>query len=675
MEIYNPKRRHLDKIRVIQICMAFSMLFNMDAISANEITPFKLTGFQGYLEAPYSSDEQSLWSGRLQTSEKTRTLTEGKVYFFTKSYVYHPKLLHIDLGLGTSYVQEELDFNTGSTSQSDSPYSIDARLLLLGGKPYPITLFYNRKSQVYGSSLEQFESTYSSKGFNISLHKSLTPVEMHIEGSRSKSEGTGFDYRYDDTVDLYSFRSNIPNGKLGNHQLTYHNKSVVSTTGALNAPVKESTLKSESTRFSSRLTFGERREIQLNNRISYFSQDAVRSLNDFRFSPGLQWQHSQELRSYYRLNYLDSEQNLIDTNNRKFSAGFQQSSPAGSGYGAEIHRTTNRTTGSDFSSYGLSGHVNKSYQLSFGQLTLSAGAGYDISDQAVSTNPQVIGESVNLLGITPTQLSKEHILPSSIRVFEVFPGGTEQERSVGTGTTCTAGSDILLVSIGTHIELVNCNGVAGISVTTKVDYEYDAGGTVGYASSSYNYQANLNLFRYYRVYVRYLDKNHSLRSGFTTLPREEVAFSQAGVQVDYPLNGGINVGSEIIYEHQDGTFTSFNRRVFKLYAQAAVFRGSLMLSRDQIKQNYIGLQQDSDLVRNRLHFNARPWHSTSLSLEISDERDTGGIVSRRSKYQKLSVEWRLRRLNLKAEARRAKDEYGISGRDHSQILVTLRRDF
>lgn len=674
MERKRHNRRSLHKIRTIQLILVLSLFINLHTY-ANDIAAFKLTGFRGYLEIPYSSDTQTLWHSGSQLSDKTRTITEGTVHFFTESYVYHPKLLYIDLGLSTSYASEQFDSGTGSVSSDDSPYSIEARMLFLGAKPYPITLFFNRRNQMHGNSLDQYESNFTNKGFNLILQQPLSPVKISIDGSSSKSEGIGFDYRYDDKVDVYSFRSEISNEKYGNHQLTYNNKSVVSSSGSIYLPVQKSELKSEGSLLNSRLTFGENRKLQLNNQLAYLNQESVRPQEEFRLDPKLMWHHSKDLRSYYRLSYLDSKQKQVDTKNQSLSAGFQNTNQDGPGYGVEIHRTANNTTGSKNSSYGVSANISSSYQFSFGQLSLSASAGFDISDQKVISNPQIIGEPLSLTGVTPVRLAKEHIIRSSIRVFEVFTGGTEQERTVESGTSCAGGFDILIISIGIHTELVNCNGIAATSISVKVDYQYDSGGTVGYLSSSYNYQANLDLFDYYRIYLRHRDKNHTVRSGFATLPREEVESTMIGAQVDYPLYGTLKLGSEIIYERQRGTFTSSNRNELKLYLQMAVFRGNLILSHDQVRQNYIGLIQDTDLVRSSLHFNARPWPNTSLSLEISEEKDTGGIVSRSSKYQSLSLEWRLRLLRLKTEVRLAEDQYGLSGRDQSRILVTLRRDF
>lgn len=658
-----------------QACVALMALTcSFNAFSKEEITAFKLIDMRGYLEIPYSDDELSTRSAGTRGFEKTRTVTEEEIYFLTKSYIYHPRLLWIDLGLGLSFVQRKTDSGADRVAQDESPYRVDARFHFLSGKPYPITVFYNRENQTHGGSLERFKSSYVNKGFNLHLRSPLIPIDINLDGSSSKSEGTGFDYRYDDRVDLYSFRSRIPNGELGNHQLNFYNKEVTSSTGSLSLPVQQSVLKAENAAFNSQLVFGDQRQIQLDNSLTYQNQKSSRSLKDVRINPRLQWRHSDELRSYYRFNYLDSRQKQVDNRSRNMAAGFQHKMKTGLMYDAELHSNKNDTTGSAISNYGISASVNSSYKLSFGRLSLAAGANYDVNDRQVKTNPQIIGENLALTGTTPIQLSRDHIVPASIRVFEVFSGGTEQERSVGT-TACTAGIDMLVITIGVRTELINCNGIAGVNVQFKVDYEYDSGGTLDYTSFSHNYQAGLDLFRYYRVYIRFSDSSHAIRSGISTLPLDEVQSKLFGAQVDYPLHRIVTLGSEMTYEQQKGTFTSFDRQTLNFSARFTIWSGNLMLSHNRLAQNYIGVSQDTDRVSNRLHYSARLWNSVSFSLEFSDIKDRGGSVPRRSSYQNLAFEWNIRKLRLKAEARLAQDEYGNSSRDQARILVTLRRDF
>lgn len=674
MKMYNcsNKRRVLASQTVVAL-MAVAVSFN--AFSRDDITAFRLTGIEGHVEVRYSDDEQSTRSGGISLFGKTRTLIEEEIYLLTHSYIYHPRFLMIDLGLGPSFQQKHVDSSTGDVDENESPYNVDARLRFLEGKPYPLTLFYSRKNQAHGESLDRIESRYTRQGYNFNLRKSFIPADINIEGSRAKSEGTGFDYRYDDSVDLFNFRSTIPTGEHGNHQLNYNNREVTSRTGRLSLPVQQSVLKAESATLNSRLSFGDLRQLRLSNNISYQIQENSRSLKDLRLSPILHWQHSDDLRSYYRFNYLDNEQNQVTSQNRSMAAGFQHQMSEDLGYAAELHSNNSEITGSALTSYGTSTSVNSSHKLSFGRLGLSAGARYDVYDRVVSANPQIVGESHILTGTTPVQLSRDHSVAATIRVFEVFPGGTEQERTVGTGSGCSAGFDILLLAIGVKTEILNCNGIAGVDMQVKVDYEYDPGGTVEYATFSHNYQANLDLFRYYKVYVRFSDSNNSIRSGFSTLPLDEVQSMLFVAQVDYPLHGIVNLGSKVTHEKQNGTFTSFDRDTVNFYAQFAIWSGNLMLSHDRVQQDYIGVSQDTDMVRNRLNFRAHPWKNISISLELSDEEDTGGSVPRRSSFQNLAFDWSIRKLKLRAEARFAQDEYGFSERDHSKILLTLRRDF
>ncbi|MDH3948472.1 MAG: hypothetical protein OEU74_05885, partial [Gammaproteobacteria bacterium] len=273
------------------------------------------------------------------------------------------------------------------------------------------------------------------------------------------------------------------------------------------------------------------------------------------------------------------------------------------------------------------------------------------------------------------RLARDNIVLTSIRVFEVLPGGTEQEQVVGIGSVCTPGVDILATAIGVITEITNCNGIAGVAVPFRVDYEFDPGGTVAYTTLSQNYQANLDLFQYYKFYVRFADSSNTIRSGTPTTPLDAYRNTLFGAQVDYPLYDIVTLGGEVTYEDQTGTRTSFDRHTANIYAQFAIWSGSLKLSQYRVLQDYIGETEDIDLVRNGLQFRARIWDSFNISLELMDEEDTGGSAPRRSSYQTLIGEWRLRKLTLKGEAKFAQDGTGLSERDYSRVLITLRRDF
>ncbi len=649
---------------------------SFSAYSADEIAAFRLTGAEGYVELRYRNNDQTTEVGDVTTSRESRIVTEQEIYVLTHSYIYHPSFLKVDLGLGPFFQQKKVDYGAGLIEEDESPWNMDARLHFLEEKPYPLNLYYIQNNSVTGESLQRFESKYTKQGVNFSLLKPVTPIPLHIEGFQARTKGGGFDYIINDATDVFTFRSTIPSGDHGNHQLDYTTREVISESGRTSLPIQKTALTADSARLDSRLFFGAQRQIQLINNIAYLDQKSTRSEEQLRITPNVTWQHSDKWRSQYSFNYLDDKQDQVTTQNRSGQGGFNYKMRQDLEFNADLHGNDTKITGSRLTSYGTAAAVNYSHTLPFGRVNLLAAARYDVNDRVVSEFVPVRGESHILIGTIPDQLARDNIVLTSIRVFEVLPGGTEQEQVVGIGSVCNpALFDILVTAIGAKTQITNCNGIAGVSVPFRVDYVFDPGGTVAYSTLTQNYQANLDLFQYYKFYAQFADSSNTIRSGAPTTPLDAYRNTLVGAQADYPLYDIVTLGADVRYEDQRGTRISYDRYTADIYTQFQIWSSSLKLSRYRVLQDYIGEIEDIDLVRHRLQFRTRIWDGFIISFELMDEEDTGGVAPRRSRFQNLIGEWRMRKLTLKGEAKFTQDRTGLSGQDHARVLISLRRDF
>lgn len=654
---------------------------SFSAYSADEITAFRMTGVEGHVELRYRNNDQTTEVGDVTTSRESRIVTEQEIYVLTHSYIYHPNFLKVDFGVGPFFQQKKVDYGTGVIREDEQPFNLNANLSFLEEKPYPLNLYYIQDNSVTGEALQRFESKYTKQGFNFSLLKPVTPIPLHVEGFQARTKGGGFDYIINEATDVFTFRSTIPSGDHGNHQLNYTTREVISESGRLSLPIQKTDLTADSARIDSRLFFGAQRQIQLINNIAYLDQESTRSQEQLRITPNVTWQHSDKLRSLYNFNYLDDKQGLdnqqeqVRTQVRSAQGGFNYKMRQDLEFNADLHGNDTEITGSRLTTYGTSAAVTYSHTLPFGRVNLSAAARYDVNDRVVSEFVPVPNEPHTLIGTIPQLLDRDNIVLTSIRVFEILPGGTEQEHGVRIGSVCTPTDDILATAIGAKTQITYCLGVAGVSVPFRVQYVFDPGGTVNYSTLTQNYQANLDLFQYYKFYARFGDSSNTIRSGTPTTPLEAFRNTLVGAQADYPLYDIVTLGADVRYEDQRGTRISYDRYTADIYAQFEIWLGSLKLSRYRVLQDYIGEIEDIDLVRHRLQYRTHIWDGFIITLELMDEEDTGGVAPRRSRFQNFFGEWRMRKLTLKGEAKFAQDRTGLSGQDHARVLISLRRDF
>ena len=644
------------------------------AYAEDEIAVIKFTDVEGHVELRYREDEQTTGQGGSSSTEK-RTTAEEEIFLLTHGYIYHPKFLNMDLGFGPLFTQSNLESSSGSVSNDSSEYNFLARLRFLEEKPYPLTLFYERDHPSVSLTLtDRFQQKSEKYGFNFQLKQPVLPFKLSIGASQHKTEGEGFDIRIDDTTEQKFVRADIPMGKDGYGQLVYNLTDVTSRSGFQSQSITSTQIKTETTSFNSRVFFGENNQINFRNDLSYVEQSNIRPFKEFRYTPELRWTHSEDLESFYRLGYLNSDQVTVETTNYNASTGFRLKLSDKTNVNADVHGEDNETTGIQSNSYGVAGTITHKKNFSFGSLSLSGGWNYDEFDRQTTMDVSVTNLQVNFIGTTAQFLSHDNIILNTIEVFRVL-NGAEIALTVGIDTTCIASIDILVRSVGSRTQVENCNGATDGDIITRIDYDYDPGGTVAYSRQVQSYQANLNLYQYSNLYVHWRESKSDIKSGTPTFPLDETTNTQVGANIDYPLNETVILGGEVVYEDENGTQISYLRKTLDSYMQARLFSGTVRFSNRRVAIDYNNTTEDVELIRQSVQFSFRPWNLFSFTADISDEEDTGGSITRRTKIRSMNADWRIRKLIMRGELRMIEEKYGTSNRDRSLIRVSVRRNF
>jgi len=661
--------RHLTRVCSVILFSATSL-----ASMAADVAPFQLTNVEGFVGLEFREDEQSrAATGTTAGSFENRRAFREELFVLTHSYVYHPNFLTMDLGGGPLFVQDMLKTSIGSNEDDNLLWNIIAQLNFLEEKPTPLTLFYNRDHPTVSLSLlDTFENQHTKYGFNFQVRQPLSPINFSLEASRNESKGDGFNLIVNDVVDQGIFRANLPMGRAGYITFAHNATQSESQTHYVSQPEQTSNVKVGNSTLDSRLFLGEKREIQLYNFLSYTERTELRELQELRYTPNLRWQHSEDLSSFYTLNYLNSKQEDVETNNLGMTAGFAQNLSEHFSLNAEMRGASSKTTGLELTTFGGGGHVDYRKPFSYGQLTLAAGLTYDNIDRVAAPVVPVRDLRYTLVGTTPQMLPHDNIIRPTITVYDLV---VEAYLPTTIGTTCGLGDIILITAIDVRTQITQCNVPAGQILRVRVDYDYNPGGSVGFTNFQQNYQASLDLFRYYNVYVRYRNNDADIYSGTPTLPLEENQVISTGAKVDYPWSDSLLMGLDIKYRQQDGSVTSYLHDSYDAYVQFEFFTSGIRLAEKRSRTDYANTAEDVDLTRHSLQFRYRPFYRFNFVAEVSDEKDVGSSNPRRSRRYSFNAEWRIRRLILSGEGRLVEETQTSTDRDRYMIRFGLRRDF
>lgn len=674
--------------RIVYIGLISINLAPITAVS-EEFSAFRLTGVEGNIAVQRVSDEQLQGQTDGAKSRNALTTTDEEISFLTHSYVYHPNLLNIDFGAGVLFTQNKAEVQPADTSTEPSAsrsdyddefYSLTARLSFLEKKPYPFMLYYDRSYPTVSASVsERFIQEHEKYGINAALNQPVLPFSMNLEVSRQSQEGRGSTQIVNNQTDIIQWRAYRNIGKTGYGQLTYYNSQYHSQNGIIDfqgdVQINERDTTSESVSLDTYFDFGARRQFNFNNLLSYYTQDNLPEREEFRWTPNLSWRHTDKTTSFYRYDYFDSKVDGTETLAQTGAVGIRSELTETVAVDGGIHGEQTKTNGFEQQARGLNGTISYTQPLSFGRLQLSAGGRYDENERkAPDTVADKKGESIRLDGLQRVALAFPHVIeePKPVVIhadparqhIELIPD-TDYEIEYPTGDRGPA-----------YIRRLGTSSLES-GETVLVDYQYRTGGDATYASLNQNYNAQLNFLDYYAVYISYSDTETELKEGLPNIAPSSTTYVRTGARVDHPfLQDDLTLGAEAIREEMEDDFSPYVRKSYDTYIEARFFIDTrLRLSSRRVMQDNQRSDQDVDLRRQTVRLTMHPFPRSSLSLEMSNEKDTGGELQRRIKEKAIVARWRIRKLLITLDGRSIVETHGSNEREHNVIMARLNREF
>ena len=139
-------------LTITLLCASYSA--GADSHQVNDIKPFGLLDVGGYIRVGYLFDDRERGTDGEGVFER-RSTWEEEVLVLTKSFIYHPGFLNMELGGGPLLVQQSFDSDTEVSNNSDTYGNIIARLNFLDLKAYPISMFFERSHPSATTSLAE----------------------------------------------------------------------------------------------------------------------------------------------------------------------------------------------------------------------------------------------------------------------------------------------------------------------------------------------------------------------------------------------------------------------------------------------------------------------------------------------------------------------------------------
>ncbi len=650
---------------------------------AQDIGPFRLTGVDGYISTRYfrgefATDQRGAGQSAGAQSHQSQSDLREEIFLMTHSYVYHPNFLTLDIGGGPI-----LQYGTFSTDQDSSQsltglYNLTGRATFLREKPYRGSLFYDHLNPTESISPGQILTQETTRyGFEFSLLDPVTPVPLHIDATRFRSQGSGADRIIDETIDRATVRASRTFGTIGTTQAQYQGTWQKSLSGSPNLPIQATSSTSHGLNVDSNFQFGANKQyeilnlVALNHQAFTLNEGTLPDRNDARVLLDARAALSKKLQTFGAYNYTFSGQGAVTSALHSATAGLNYAATGNLSTALGVRGDRSQTGALSAQSYGVDGSTRYQRPLLFGVGYASYAVRYDQrAQQSSSSRTNVLGENIVLKGTTPVSLSHPRVIPGSV----VVSNATRTQ-------SFTEGSDYTLTVVGlaTRVQrLVGGNIVD--SQELLVDYAYDTGGTFTSTELDQTLSLGWNLSRYLNLYYRHFEAWPSVTSGAPSSPLNTVRSDLFGGRTDIPLKLGIafSLGGGYEREYRQETIAPYRRDTLDVYAQndAPLFdTTTIRISAHRTRLTYDASAQDVDL----LGYDARLswWHplGIELSAEANWEQDTAGTAPRQWLSAALKAQWRFRKVTLMLEGGLTRESQGTLQRDRTLIQFQIRREF
>lgn len=518
---------HIDNVKqklYILLLLTFCSSVTAKSQSANPPTGFwKLYSYAGEARMRGIYRKQLRIGNLFEEQQESKLFSTG-LLVRTKSYIWHPKFITIDLDGEYSPAKAEEKF-LAIPDQTENKFlqKIDARLTFLPQNKFSITSYFNY-GRLYNNreNLSSIKSTGTNWGTVLFYRPKKIPFSIGYTNWKQEEAEVLTGRRFQNKQQNLEGRASTSFGKTDRQELMVaHNEFFRKDYDKF-----EVSNKINNVNYSSLIPFGKKQKNNMNTFLSGAWQSGSEKFDRYQAIENISWQLSRQFRVATNYMYFSDQrprqslyQHKIGSNlhHQLFESlhtmiGYEYDRNIHSVYNSQLHQAT--------------GEITYTKRI-FKKNNLDLAYRYNIQAQNWKSADGVINifnEAITLQDGQITLLSRPSVIPGSIRVKDV------------TGTTIyQLNLDYLLVNQNDFIQIQRIpGGLIQNNTIVYIDYSVIQPGSYQYTGNNYQASAGLSFFNhlfgvYYRKSVQ--DYRNLRKTDFITLNY----FDQQvmGAKVDY----------------------------------------------------------------------------------------------------------------------------------------------
>lgn len=644
---------------------------------------FRLTDVTGSASLSSLQDRASVRSGNgLSASASTQadTRTAASLSVLTRSYVYHPNLLSLEVGFGghlqrASFATES-EGTRSDTTGAKSLYDLSIRATILRDKPYTGVIYYEHlnPSVSVGPAIVILQEN-TRKGMQVALLAPLTPVPLTFEFTRQRSLGSGSGRVLDDRTDRYALTAEAPIQRIGTSRLRFDGTKLDSQSGSVDLPIVRTASSTVSAGLDTRLHFGPDDRYGVTNLLTYaklqydLGQGTPADRTDARAYLDARARHSPQWQSHATVDAANTDQGAVRSRARSALAGTTWWPATALATMLELRTSQVDTREASSTDHGASVSADFQFPLAGGRAQAGYAARYSVrSQQASEPTTAVVGERHLLAGVSFVALDRAHVVPGSLRV------SNEPRTQV-----YLEGRDYLVSVVGTQSRIQRIvTGDITDGQPVLADYSVETGGTFDSTQLDQTVNLHWSWSNRFSAYARWLDSSPRLSSGAPQFALNTVRGATTGLHAEWPLAVLWTVGGNLEREVRRETVLPSRRSAadgFVQWEEAWLGPGHVRFAARRQRVDYGGQAQDVDLTGYDVHYRVYMPSGLEVLAEWSTESDTGATVKRQRDFGSLRARWRYRQLMMTLAATRVFEAQGELHTRRTLGQWLLQRDF
>jgi hypothetical protein len=664
---------------------------------AQEVANFKFTGYEASVSTNVQSDTSNtvtpIANGTdVIKTDQHQTDVRLETSLMTHSYVYHPKFLTLDAGVGVISATNTLQTNDLNVTTREPLYNYSLHGSVLPEKPMHGTFFFDRLNTTpnvgSGESFNQLNDKY---GFTTTVMAPLLPMSVLLDVTREANKGEGSQRSLDEKIDRVGISARKEISKYGSTELSFHSVKQDSSNGVNGLPVQNSSQDSQSVAVDTRLKLGSAAQYDVNNLIEYstqkygFTQGVASELKDARFGLNYRGYHSASLNSFANLQSNRTTQDLFFNNSNAISGGAIWTIAKDFDVTGGAHANNAQATQSSSRSMGVDATTRYSRPLAIGTGAVNYSLRYEKLDQtAISPFSPVFKERVTITKTKDSPLTYRNINVSTIKVWN--SNCTVVDALTGD-RYCVLGQDYDIVQLGTTTSLRMALGTTTFptdSAEVFVDYEYENGGTYGSAQVDQSLSFTWTLSPQFNVFARYSDSNPKVTSGNPSIALNQIKSLWYGLRATVP----VSVRYDLVFTgnldqenrrdaNQGANDSSYVRTSGEFYLRGELPTGFSNDYRAGMRRVRLVAEiaaQSVEQTSYELAFGWRTSNGLNMVASAQKERDSEMLTERDRSTLSLRALWRYRRFFASADLERTRETQDLYARDRTVGRLTLRRD-